>query len=406
LEGEAIVVKRDNNPFEYYFPYTDHLGSIVGVTNTAGAIVAEQNFDAWGRKRNPTNWTYDNIPSVPNWLYRGYTGHEHLTEFNLINMNARLYDPVLGRMLSPDNYVGSGGTQGFNRYSYANNNPLSYVDPDGNDPILIGMLIGAAINAATQFVSNDFSFNNWNWGSFAGAVVAGGVGGAVAPALSAAHIGGFAGGAITGASSGFAGSLVTGIINNQSNLLGSVIESTLLGGAIGGVIGALDVVYKNATNENEMGLRIWDGREKMAVQRHIVWGGDIIPKEGTVKNMASSKRNGITQRNIPANPSGTRMRSGISSKTVEIPSGFEGNLTITGNASPAPGEIFQLFADNKLIFSATTNTPISFSLPSSYSTLTWQLAGTPANTGFRDFMNSYINITGTHRGWSGFLFFR
>ena len=143
--GEAIVVKRDNAAFEYYFPYTDHLGSIVAVTSTIGTVVAEQNFDAWGRKRNPTNWTYDNVPSVPTWLYRGYTGHEHLAEFNLINMNARLYDPVLGRMLSPDNLLGS-GTQGFNRYSYANNNPLTFTDPTGNDPILIAALIYGAIN--------------------------------------------------------------------------------------------------------------------------------------------------------------------------------------------------------------------------------------------------------------------
>ncbi|GAB6013453.1 RHS repeat-associated core domain-containing protein [Viscerimonas tarda] len=35
-------------------------------------------------------------------FYRGYTGHEHLPEFSLINMNGRVYDPVLGRFLSPD----------------------------------------------------------------------------------------------------------------------------------------------------------------------------------------------------------------------------------------------------------------------------------------------------------------
>ncbi len=38
-------------------------------------------------------------------LGRGYTGHEHLLLFGLVNMNARLYDPVLGRFLSPDPYV-------------------------------------------------------------------------------------------------------------------------------------------------------------------------------------------------------------------------------------------------------------------------------------------------------------
>ena len=46
--AEAIVVKSGTNALEYYFPYTDHLGSIVAVTNTSGALVAEQNFDAWG----------------------------------------------------------------------------------------------------------------------------------------------------------------------------------------------------------------------------------------------------------------------------------------------------------------------------------------------------------------------
>ncbi|WP_300600771.1 FG-GAP-like repeat-containing protein [Niabella sp.] len=113
--------------------YTDYLGSILVVTNSSGTVVAEQNFDAWGRKRNPANWTYASVPSVPVWLFRGYTGHEQLEAFGLINMNARLYDPFTGKMLSPDNY-GSGvyGTQGFNRYSYANNNPLMFRDLTGN----------------------------------------------------------------------------------------------------------------------------------------------------------------------------------------------------------------------------------------------------------------------------------
>lgn len=62
-------------------------------------------------------------------------------------MNARLYDPVLGRMLSPDNYVGE-GTQGFNRYSYANNNPLKFVDPDGNFAFEIAKFAGHAISTA------------------------------------------------------------------------------------------------------------------------------------------------------------------------------------------------------------------------------------------------------------------
>jgi RHS repeat-associated protein len=59
--------------------------------------------------------------------------HEHLDEFRLINMNGRIYDPKLGRFLSPDPYGGAtaGNTQNLNRYSYVLNNPLKYTDPSG-----------------------------------------------------------------------------------------------------------------------------------------------------------------------------------------------------------------------------------------------------------------------------------
>jgi RHS repeat-associated protein len=65
-------------------------------------------------------------------LNRGFTGHEHLAEFGLINMNGRMYDPILGRMLSPDNFIQDADyTQSYNRYSYCLNNPLKYTDPSG-----------------------------------------------------------------------------------------------------------------------------------------------------------------------------------------------------------------------------------------------------------------------------------
>jgi RHS repeat-associated protein len=75
-------------------------------------------------------YTYTNIPAMA-ILDRGYTGHEHLPEFGLINMNGRMYDPMIARFLSPDPYVQEAGTQGFNRYSYCINNPLKYIDPTG-----------------------------------------------------------------------------------------------------------------------------------------------------------------------------------------------------------------------------------------------------------------------------------
>ena len=63
---------------------------------------------------------------------RGYTGHEHITLFGLINMNGRCYDPVMSSFLSVDRYVQNpSSSQNFNRYSYCLNNPLKYTDPSG-----------------------------------------------------------------------------------------------------------------------------------------------------------------------------------------------------------------------------------------------------------------------------------
>ena len=79
-------------------------------------------------------------------LIRGYTGHEMLNEFGIINMNGRLYDPVLGCFFSPDPYVQLPDfTQSFNRYSYCLNNPLKYTDPTGELFGIPGAIIGGWI---------------------------------------------------------------------------------------------------------------------------------------------------------------------------------------------------------------------------------------------------------------------
>ncbi len=130
--GLCAIVIKEAGVVTPYFVYSDHLGSLLTITNSAGTVVAEQNFDAWGRYRNPTNWMYNSVPVNPDWLYRGFTGHEHVKQFALINMNGRMYDPVTCRMLSPDNYVQQPFyTQNYNRYSYVLNNPLKYSDPSG-----------------------------------------------------------------------------------------------------------------------------------------------------------------------------------------------------------------------------------------------------------------------------------
>lgn len=112
-----------------YF-HTDHLGSVDAITNETGGVVQRLSYDAWGKRRNADG---TDATSITAQTTRGFTRHEHDDEVGLINMNAREYDPVLGRFISPDTIVpGTLNSQSYNRYSYVNNNPLSYTDPTGH----------------------------------------------------------------------------------------------------------------------------------------------------------------------------------------------------------------------------------------------------------------------------------
>jgi RHS repeat-associated protein len=106
--------------------HPDHLGSLAVITSSSGTVVQKCAFDAWGRRQF--------LVKDPTLVFHcGFTGHEHRDEFGLINMNGRMYDPVLGRFLSPDPFVQMPDfSQSFNRYSYCLNNPLKYTDPSGN----------------------------------------------------------------------------------------------------------------------------------------------------------------------------------------------------------------------------------------------------------------------------------
>jgi RHS repeat-associated protein len=156
----AVFVKTPADNGKLYYVYTDHLGSILTLTDDQGVEYTRQSFDAWGQPRDPKTWVQynaanpntNNVP--PGWLIRGYTGHEDLPEFDLVNMNGRLYEPLTGRMKSVDDHLGNdGNSQAFNRYSYCNNNPLSSIDPTGEDGLLLafGFIAGGLANVSENY---------------------------------------------------------------------------------------------------------------------------------------------------------------------------------------------------------------------------------------------------------------
>lgn len=151
-----------------YKGWTDNLGSYLQLIDNTGASVFEAQYDAWGRQEVTKN----NVG-----FHRGYTGHEMLPEFGLINMNGRLYDPLLGRFLSPDNYVQLPDfSQSLNRYSYCLNNPLKYTDPSGEwfglDDFIVS-IVGGVVNLGVNLLSGNIHSIGQGVASFALGAAAG-----------------------------------------------------------------------------------------------------------------------------------------------------------------------------------------------------------------------------------------
>jgi len=86
-------------------------------------------------------------------------------------MQARYYDPVIGRFYSNDpvGYVASNPVMSFNRYLYVNNNPYKYVDPDGREIVYAGLTYGANAGVSAAGAGGiylNFTSDGVEWGLY------------------------------------------------------------------------------------------------------------------------------------------------------------------------------------------------------------------------------------------------
>lgn len=193
IYSAPVVAITKNDTTIYYDLLRDNLGSITHIVNsTTNQLVAEYSYDAWGRMRNSETWVDYPLDSLPVLFVagRGFTSHEHLPWFNLINMNGRVYDPLIGSFISPDNNVQAPNyTQNLNRYSYCFNNPLVYTDPSGEiiftilAAIFCPPLLPMAIQTDIGWITGGIS-SKQNGGSFWEGALKGGAIGAINGALS------------------------------------------------------------------------------------------------------------------------------------------------------------------------------------------------------------------------------
>lgn len=147
-------VIADSSPAGTAYSHTDGLGSPVAITDGNRALVSRTRYEPYGLTSSGVS------PTI------GYTGHLNAADIGLVYMQQRYYDPVAARFMSIDPVTTdetAGGS--FNRYSYANNSPYKYVDPDGRSWVHVGR--GAALGAQLGSVGGP-------WGAAAGAVILGG----------------------------------------------------------------------------------------------------------------------------------------------------------------------------------------------------------------------------------------
>ncbi|HXS88161.1 MAG TPA: FG-GAP-like repeat-containing protein [Steroidobacteraceae bacterium] len=132
----AIYTRKSSGTNDLHYLTKDHLDSVDSVTSSAGAVEVRLSFSALGQRRNAATWsgnpTSGDWTGITNTTRHGFTSHEMLDNLNLVHMNGRVYDQVVGQFTSPDPFIdGAGNTQGWNRYAYVHNNPLSLTDPSG-----------------------------------------------------------------------------------------------------------------------------------------------------------------------------------------------------------------------------------------------------------------------------------
>lgn len=131
-DGGGLRSAPPTTPTAILQGYYDAQGSLIALVDGNGTVVRRFAYDPWGKRVNPADWTQPDTSDELYHINRGYTMHEHLDDFGLINMNGRVFDPAVAQFLSPDEYIQNDGNWlNFNRYAYCVNNPLKYTDPSG-----------------------------------------------------------------------------------------------------------------------------------------------------------------------------------------------------------------------------------------------------------------------------------
>ncbi|WDE02078.1 RHS repeat domain-containing protein [Thalassomonas actiniarum] len=151
------VVANDTPGITYVM--TDMLGSPMLTMDIDGDIIKRTYYQPFGKVTDAP----DNLENLKD--ESGYTGHIQDQHLGLTYMQARYYDPEIGRFYSidPVGYNPDYPVHSFGRYTYVNNNPYGYTDPNGETALaVIGFISGGIAGGYSAYLQTrgDFTIND------------------------------------------------------------------------------------------------------------------------------------------------------------------------------------------------------------------------------------------------------
>ena len=119
-------------------------GDVVGIVDSAGSLVVEYKYDAWGKPTLVRTLTtaYEALAELNPFRYRGYVYDE---EMGLYYLRSRYYLSSMNRFISRDDRIAYLGNKSIasGLFAYCRNSPINNFDPSGHFALLTGLLVGA-----------------------------------------------------------------------------------------------------------------------------------------------------------------------------------------------------------------------------------------------------------------------
>ncbi len=165
VDGNGETVGFNYNGTEYFYLKSAQ-GDIAGITDASGNVVAEYVYDSWGKMLSVKDASgteitdSSNIAKINPLRYRGYY---YDSELGLYYLNARYYDPEIGRFINADDedFLLDKDNNAYNLFAYCYNNPINYLDPSGEIAVADDVLIVYAAGAtATMTLTAYYAWLN------------------------------------------------------------------------------------------------------------------------------------------------------------------------------------------------------------------------------------------------------